>query len=191
MPAIWRLQDEFTEEDFAEEPLHERLAEELPSYTTLLQAIRAYELFCRGLHDGFDLLRAEATTADARGFEITSIGHDGDFATLLQRLDRRYEDARGRLGEVDFRIANLFDERFGKFAEPMSPGQCALAMCKHHENIQKHKSADGKRPWFDRLSPDRIYMRHGYREARRPIAPDRFVHEYRGWPIRKFYRDLT
>ncbi|MFH1605491.1 MAG: hypothetical protein ABIH03_16470, partial [Pseudomonadota bacterium] len=50
--------------------------------------------------------------------------------------------------------------------------------------------ADGKRPWFDRLAPDRIYMRHRYREAKRPIAPDRFVHDYRGRPIRNFYFDL-
>ena len=191
LPTIWRLQGEFTEEDFAEEPLHERLAKESPSYATLLEAIRAYEGFCRGLHDGFDLLRAEATAADAAGFEITSIGNDGDFVTSLHELDRRYEDAHRRLGEVDLQIANLFDARFVPFAEPMSPGPCALAMCEHHENIQKHKSADGKRPWFDRLGPDRIYMRHRYREPRRPIAPDRFVHEYRGWPIRRFYRDLT
>jgi hypothetical protein len=191
LPAIWRLQKEFADEDFAEEPLHERLAEELPRYATLLQAIRAYELFCRSLHDGFDLLRAEAAAADARGFEITSIGHDGEFAASLHGLDRRYEHARRWLSEVDLQIAGLFDERFGEFAEPMSPDQCALVMCEHHEKIQKHKSADGKRPWFDRLGRDRIYMRHRYREVRRPIAPGRFVHQYRGWPIRRFCRDLT
>jgi hypothetical protein len=190
LPVIWRLQSEFTDEYFAEEPLHERLAEEAPSYAALLHAIRAYELFCRSIHDGFDLLRAEAAAVDATGFEITSIGRDGDFATSLDRLDGRYEDARHRLAEVDNQIANLFDERFGAFAEPMSPDQCALVLCEHHEKIQKHKSADGKRPWFDRLGPDRIYMRHRYREPRRPIAPDRFVHEYRGWPTRRFYRDL-
>ena len=191
LPAMWRLQGEFTGDNFAEEPLHERLAEELPTCATLLKAIRAYELFCRGLHDGFDLLRAGAATADARGFEITSIGHDRDFATSLHELDRRYEEAHRRLGEVAPSLAGLFDDRFDLFAEPMSPGQCALAMCEHHEKIQKHKSADGKLPWFDRLAPDRIYMRHRYREDRRPIAPDRFVHAYRGWPIRNFWLDLT
>lgn len=191
LPTIWRLQEGFTEEDFAEEPLHERLAEQSSGYATLLEAIRAYERFCRGLHDGFDLLRAEAAAADATGFEVTSIGRDGNFVTSLHDLDRRYEDAQWRLGEVDLQIAALFDERFAAFAEPMSPELCAVAMCEHHEKVQKHKSADGKRPWFDRLGPNRIYMRHRYREPRRPIAPERFVHEYRGWPIRRFYRDLT
>jgi len=191
LPDLWRLQPEFTDENFAEEPLHERLEEQSPDYTALLWAIRSYERFCRSLHDGFDLLRAESAAADARGFEVTSIGKDADFAVLMEGLETRYEDARGRLGEVDLQLANLFDERFGEFAEPMNLAQCALAICEHHETIQKHKSADGKRPWFDRLGPDRIYMRHRYREPRREIAPDRFVHEYRGWPIRRFYRDLT
>ena len=90
LPTIWRLQSEFTSEDFAEEPLHKRLEEELPTYTALLHAIRAYESFCRGLHDGFDLMRSEAAAADARGFEIISIGQDDHFAASLQELDPRY-----------------------------------------------------------------------------------------------------
>lgn len=191
LPAIWRLQDEFTEDDYAEERLYERLAQERPDYATLLGAIRTYELFCRPLLNGFDLLRAEAATADARGFDIPSIGEVGDFATSLDELDRRYEEARRQLGEVDLQLASLFDERFGAFAEPMGAAQVALAICEHHEHIQKHKSADGKRPWFDRLGSDRIYLRHRYREPRRPVAPRKFVHDYRGRPIRRFYRDLT
>ena len=171
--------------------LHDRLAQELPSSVTLLEAIRAYELFCRSIQDGFDLLRAEAATADARGFEIASIGRDDDFIVSLRGLDHRYEEARRRLGEVDVQIANLFDERFGEFGEPMDPEQCAQVLCEHHETVQKQKGIDGKRPWFDRLAPNRIYMRHRYREPRRPIMPENFLHEYRGRPIRRFYRDLS
>jgi len=191
LPAIWRLQGEFTDDNYTEETVHERLAEELPTSAALLQAIRGYESFCRSLHDGFDLLRAEAGAADARGFEIKSIESDDEFITSLQDLDCRYEEARQCLGEVESQLLALFDERFGSFAEPMSPGQYALAICEHHEKIQKQKSAEGKRPWFDRLGPNRIYMRHRYREGRWPIAPDRFVHYYRGRPIRNFYFDLT
>jgi hypothetical protein len=191
LATIWRLQSEFTDENFDEEPLHQRLENDLPTYAVLLRAIRAYELFCRGLHDGFDLIRSEAAVADARGFEITSIGRSTDFVTSLDRLDHRFEETHQRLGEVDLQIANLFDEHFGDFAQPMSPQEQATAICEHHEKTQKHKSADGKRPWFDRLGPNRIYMRHRYREGRRPIAPDRFVHDYRGRPIRNFWYDLT
>ncbi len=191
LPDLWRLQAEFDDEQFAEELILQRLERTSPCYATLLQAIQAYERFCRSLHDGFDLLRAEAAVADARGFPVASISRDNDFGICLHGLDGRYEEARRRLAEVDFQLANLFDERFGPFAEPMSLDKYAQAICEHHETIQKHKSADGKRPWFDRLGPDRIYMRHRYREARREIAPDRLVHEYRAWPIRRFYQDLT
>jgi len=191
LPAIWRLQSEFTDETYAEERLHERLAQEAPNYATLLRAIRTYECFCRALQDAFDILRAEAAKADARGFEITSIANDSDFATSLEGLDRRYEEAHHYLGEIDLGLAGSFEERFGQFAQPMSAADCALAMCKHHECVQKQKGPGGKRPWFDRLGPKRIYMRHRYREPRRELLPDRFVHEYRGWPIRRFYKDLT
>jgi len=190
LPDIWRLQSEF-EDDYTEEELHKRLAEQAPRYGPILEAIREYELFCRSLHDGFDILRAEAGAADAMGFQISTIGKDKDFVTSLEGLDRRYETVRRRLADIDLRIAGLFDERFSDFAEPMSPDQSAILMCEHHEKIQKSKSAGGKLAWFDRLGPDQIYMRHRYRPSRRNIEPTRFVHEYRGNPIRRFYLDLT
>ena len=86
---------------------------------------------------------------------------------------------------------HLFTDRFQGFAEPLDTGACARALCEHHLKIQQGKSADGKRPWFDRLDSDRIYIRHRYREARRDIAPDRYVHQYRGRPIGRFRADLS
>jgi len=72
----------------------------------------------------------------------------------------------------------------------MSPVDCALALCEHHEKVQKAKSADGKRPWFDRLGQEKIYIRHQYRESRKAPLPGKYVHDYRGNPIRRFYFDL-
>jgi hypothetical protein len=73
----------------------------------------------------------------------------------------------------------------------MNDSDCALALCAHHESVQQGKSADGKRPWFDRIGKNRIYLRHAYRTPRRDILPNRYVHDYRGKPIRRFYSDLT
>jgi hypothetical protein len=189
--AIWDLQGEFQDEDYSEESLHARLKQTLPSAQTLLDAIAAYEDFCRGLQDAFDLIRASAAGQDARGFEVSSIGHDPDFVRSLERLVDRYELARRRLGDVDLqKTASLFDDHFSRFAEPMSTAESAVLLCEHHETVQKRKSAEGKRAWFDRLAPDRIYMRHRYREPRRDIAPNRYIHDYRGKPIRNFYFDL-
>jgi len=190
LPAIWNLQDEFTDEEYCEESLHSRLKEVLPSAIVLLDAIKTYEAFCRSLQDGFDLIRALAGGKDARGFDVASIGDDADFRSSFEGLHTQYDLTRARLSEVDSSIATLFDERFSKFAEPRSSADAARVLCEHHETIQNNKSAEGKRAWFDRLSPERIYMRHRYRVPRPTIAPSLYVHDYRGQPIRNFYSDL-
>ena len=128
--------------------------------------------------DAFDILRAEAAAADAHGVEIREIATDEDFRASLKDLDGRCERTRHRLGEVDLQLMNLFDQRFGRFAEPMTPSDASRALCEHHEQVQKTKSASGKRAWFDRIGPERIYMRHAYRISRQPIAPDLYVHDW-------------
>ena len=112
----------------------------------------------------------------------------------MQGLHEHFASTYQALAEVNIAsvsLQNLFGERFTAFAEPMDAGNCALALCSHHEAVQRAKSADGKRPWFDRIGQDRIYVRHAYREPRREIRPGRYVHDYRGWPIRRFYFDLS
>jgi len=193
-PTIWKLQAEFADDGFREELLHNRLEKQEPDYGSLLRAIRAYETFARSLQDAFDVLKAEATGRDAQGFVIAGIARDPDFKRSVKGLHERFEAAHNALGEVTLTsvsLQNLFGQRFGAFAEPMEPAVCGLALCTHHEAVQRAKSADGKRPWFDRIGQDRVYIRHNYREPRREIQPGRYVHDYRGWPIRRFYFDLS
>lgn len=188
LPALWQLLSE-TKEELTEEALHDLLARCEPANATLLHAIRSYEAFARALHDAFDLLRAGATSLDARGFEITSIASDPDFKLSVNNLHRRFATAHRALSEVN--ANDLFARRFAAFAQPQDTGACALALCIHHEEIQRAKAATGKRPWFDRIDRQRIYIRHAYREKKREIQPDRYVHDYRSKPIRNFYNDLT
>jgi hypothetical protein len=194
LPTLWGLQVEFDNDDFREEVLHDRLEKSEPVYGPLLTAIRAYEAFARSLQDGFDVLKAEAARLDAQGFVVPVIARDGDFKQCVQGLHERFDAAYRALGEVTIAsvsLQNLFGERFTAFAEPMDAGACALALCSHHDAVQRAKSVDGKRPWFDRLGQDRIYVRHAYREPRREIEPGHYVHDYRGWPIRRFYFDVA
>jgi hypothetical protein len=194
LPAIWRLQSDFSDAEFGEEPLHDLLGKAEPSYAPLLDAIRAYEGFVRSLQDAFDVLKAEAARTDAQGFVVPKIASDGDFVQSVEGLPDRFLAAHRTLGEVNLvnlSLQNLFDERFGAFSQPLDAGACAVALCTHHERVQRGKSADGKRPWFDRLGGDRIYVRHRYREPRREIQPGRYVHDYRGKPIRRFHTDLS
>lgn len=192
LPTIWQLQPDFGDEEFREELLHDRLEKREPGYQQLLAAIRAYEALARSLQDAFDVLRAEAARLDAQGFAVLGIARDVDFKRSVANLHRRFEAAHHALGEVTITsvsLQNLFGKRFGAFAEPMDAEACALALCAHHEAVQKAKG--DKRPWFDRIGHDRIYLRHAYREPRRDIQPDRYVHDYRGLPIRRFYFDLS
>jgi hypothetical protein len=190
LPQIWELQRRFGGDDYREEALHDELERAAPGYATLLHAIRAYERFCRGLQDAFDLLLAEAQTVDARGYEVPAIGRDSEFAGAVGGLAGRHAEAREALANLDPTLQGLFDVRFGAFADPMPAADAAVSVCDHHEAVQKAKSADGKRPWFDRLGRDRIFVRHRYREPRRPARPNDYVHDYRGKPLRRFYLDL-
>jgi len=188
LPTVWKLLSE-SKDELTEETLHDLLAQREPSNASLLHAIRSYEAFARALQDAFDLLRAEATSMDARGFEITDIANDADFILCVKNLHERFATAYRALSEVT--APDLFNNRFGVFSEPLDAGACALVLCKHHEDIQRAKSATGKRPWFDRMSERRIYIRHGYREKRRDIEPKRYIHDYRSRPIHNFFNDLT
>jgi len=131
---------------------------------------------------------------DAKGFCVPEIAHDRDFRKSVQHLDQRFETAHHALGEVSTigaSLQNELDQRFLAFGEPTDAGYCAARLCEHHQAVQHAKSIEGKRPWFDRLGPDRIFIRHQYRVARREICPDRYVHGYRGKPIRRFHFDLS
>jgi hypothetical protein len=193
LPTIWKLQAEFDNDGFREELLHERLEKLEPAYGPLLHAIRAYEAFVRSLQDAFDVMKAEAARLDAQGFHVPGIACDADFKQSVEGLHERFVAAQSALGEItiaSISLQNLFGERFKVFGEPLDAAACALALCSHHEAVQRAKSADGKRPWFDRIGPDRIYVRHAYREPRRESQPGRYVYFYRGWPIRRFHFDL-
>jgi hypothetical protein len=187
---IWNLQETFEDDAYSEERLHDKLEVIAPEYAVPLRAIRSYETFCRCLQDAFDVMLAEAQTVDARGFAVTAIGHDPGFVAAVQSLSVRYEQARAGLADVDTSLQHLFDERFAAFGRPMTAPDIGLALCDHHEAVQGSKSADGKRPWFDRVGPESIYVRQRYRQSRQPAAPGKYVHDYRGRPIRRFYFDL-
>lgn len=194
LPTMWGLQSKFTNDDYCEEELHAAIAVVAPEYGSLLKAIRTYESFVRRLQDAFDLLRAEASKQDLIGYPIAAISEDADFKNTISNLDKQFASTYQELGNVtgpNLSLQNLFLARFNRFAEKMSPEQCATELCEHHESIQKAKSQSGKRAWFDRIAEDRIYIRHSYRIKRRELQHNRYLHDYRGWPVRRFWGDLA
>lgn len=187
---IWALQSDLDDDIYCEERVFAELKSRVLILIPLLDAISAYEAFCRKLTDGFNLIRKLAAQADARGFKVTEIGVEATFVKAVADLSSAFESAHAALQTFDGRLASEFDERFRAFAEPMSSSEIAIALCEHHESIQRGKSESGKRTWFDRLGEDRIYLRQQYRESISDPMPDRFVHDYRARPIRNFYKDL-
>ena len=190
LSAIWKLLSQLHGQDYDERVFHGQLHREAPEYGVVLDAIAAYESFCRNLTDAFDIIRAEGSRKDVEGFDVPSLKKDSEFHALADRSLGLYESALQQLSEVDSLTEAKFIDRFERFAEPLPVEQFALLLCEHHEAIQKEKSRDGKRPWFDRIGPERIYMRQNYRVERPAMALDTYVHEYRTNPIYRFYRDL-
>lgn len=194
LPQLWRLQERLGAQDLREETVHSQLEREQPSYGALLRGIRAYEAFSRALHDAFRVLRAEATRLNAQSCSIARLADDADFRQATDGLAERFQTAYTALGEIKGPNSSLHGalrHRFEAFAEPLEPRAVATALCSHHEAIQRNKSADGRRPWFDRLGGDRIYLRQQYCVSRRDCQPGRYVHDYRGVPIGRFRQDLT
>lgn len=193
LTEIWDLQERFGDE-YREEELHRLLAVRHPEYEPLLHAVQAYEAFSRALQDSFDLLLAEGAQSDSRGYEIAKIARDEDFLASTRNLRQQFEVASEAIGRLDGQgsaIRGLFEGRFARFGESLAAADIANTLCEHHEVVQRSKSADGKRAWFDRVGSDRIYVRQQFRKPRRPIEPDRYVGYYRGRPIRRFYFDLS
>jgi hypothetical protein len=190
LPAIWSLQPEFDDENFSEEALHAALEREAPENATLLQAIWAYERFARQMQDAFDLIRAKAGEADTQGLAPNTMADDNEFANTANTLADSFGNASRELSEADSELASRFEARFSRFAESMDPTNVVYAICEHHEEVQNDKSVDGKRPWLDRIGGDRLYLRQRYRIERPTLQPERYLHNYRSWPVRRFYLDL-
>ena len=190
LPDIWCLQEGLDDESYCEERVAEELKTRSPGILPLLESISLYEAFCRKLSDGFNLIRRHAVYADMCGLKVTDLGDESDFENAIGNLSAAFEAAYSSLQEIDSGLASQFDERFKDFSDPMLAGEISIALCEHHEAIQKGKSDSGKRPWFDRLGDDRIYLRQQYRDNVAEPMPNRFVHDYRGRPIRNFYKDI-
>jgi len=193
LPEIWDLQAEFPDDHLPERRLHERLEQVDPSRGPLLAAIRAYESFARSLQDAFDMLRLVAGAADTSGFDVPALGAKPEFRRIVDRLDTLYGRTSERLAALPpkpIALEPVFTKRFGRFAEPLGADDAAWAIVELHRQVQRDKSATGKRPWLDDLGRKKIHIRHAYRLDAFDPKPDAFLHAYRGLPIRRFRSDL-
>ena len=186
---IWRLLDTEPEDSPVDErSFHLRLEETAPQHAELLRAIRAYEGFSRLLTDAFDGLRRRASASDGRGFDLSGADDDSLFEGTASEVPPAFEATENALVHVGRDLT--FASRFDRFSRPLTGVGLAAELCRHHEEVQRQKSREGKRPWFDRIAENRVQMRHSYRVTERTEPSGAYVHYYRTQPVSRFLMDL-
>ncbi len=188
---IWQLCGDLGEDDPDERAVHELLKKNAPQHALLLTAIQGYERFCRLLTDAFDILRHTASSCNDTGCKFANVIQNQQLKEISTRIHAAFQDAAQCLANYAPEMEERFKSRFSRFAAPLSGIFLVKELCEHHEWIQRGKSNEGKRAWFDRVGPDAIYLRPNYRLSEPPEVKEGFVHDYRTKPIMRFYRDLT
>lgn len=192
---IWMECDEMDKEIEAdkinEKITHQALAKKVPRHAVILDAIGSYEYFCRLLTDAFNIIRNMASQNNVQGFNISTASRHKGFSLVASKVHDAFVQAYRKIEEVGLDMDIRFKERFKRFSESLPADIFAKELCEHHEWIQRCKSKEGKRPWFDRVGAEMIYMRQNYRLIESPELSELYIHEYRTKPIYRFYRDLT
>jgi hypothetical protein len=157
----------------------------------LLAAIDAYEAFARVITDAFDTLRYCATShggapVDAEDFSAVKTAKSALAAlgpSLLRirshpALLEWERDQKGLVQAVD------------RFDGVRNTGDLFEAVLHHHEQVQRAKPPNGKRPWFERAPRGKVVVRSGYALAEPPEGKGGYVHEYRVPTFSGFLADL-
>ncbi len=153
----------------------------------LLEAISAYELFCRLLQDAFDdcLHHLSATRLKVRTQEQAG----------LKGVVRGSQDAPEIYPEVVQRLAGFdltarLEEGFGILGQKLEPDVWAEALMQHHRRVQGQKPPRGKAPWIDRFDDGGYMVRPQYLREKGGTHNDEYVHAYRTGSLFSFLTDL-
>jgi hypothetical protein len=193
LPAVWEIFSKQDVDAWTERELHDLLGQQAPHWGTLVEAIHCYESFARTLLDGFDFMRAAAGEQAEHGLSLSALGTLEAFRNLTRSLGGDYRKAEAALAGLHGTLGStvsLFRERFEVFTMSEA-SELPRLLVEHHERIQAAKPPEGKRSWFDRIEPTRIFLRHPYRlEQDWTPQPGMYVHPYRSRAIQSFHGDL-
>lgn len=192
---VWILLESMDAEKAGDErEVHQVLAATAPEWAGLVRAIGAYEAFARTLQDAFDGIRFAAQRTGGRSFALEHLGDSPSFVSRPNDLSECFARAAEALesgGSVSVSAAGIFQDRFGVFASPAATVELGRRILSHHETIQRGKSAEGKRPWFERLGDTSIYLRLPYHlPADWDSKPGKYLHTYRTGSVASFQEDL-
>ena len=157
-----------------------------PELSRRLDLVDAYEAVTRPLTDAFALLRYLSTQAGCTPIR------DGEFAkaSLAQRIVQQLPPALDRVEEL-FVGDPLWQDMallISRYRHLTTPNQLFEELVRHHEDSQRAKPPEGKRPWIERLNG--VAVRPQYAQDDEPEGGDTYVHEYRTPSACQFLQDL-
>ena len=154
--------------------------------TELLQAIDAYEYFCRLLQDAFDdcLLQMSQTQHRIPPHELGALAGVTKAAAEIPEIFSDVSDKLSPFGQV-----SRFQEKFSSLAERMQRGDWIERLLEHHRRVQSSKPPGGKAPWFDRFDDGSCMIRTGYLREKGGQHDDSYVHAYRTQSLWSFAND--
>lgn len=155
----------------------------------LLEAISAYERFCRTINNAFYsmLVTLSNRQTGARSEDIAAAPH---IIAAAERTPEYYQAAAELLDVVSLGID--FEQTCSSFAERLAPASWVDTLIRHHERVQKAKPLAGKLPWIERSSNANIFVRPPYVQRPEMTFPDeeRYLHMYRTNSLWSFAYDL-
>jgi hypothetical protein len=154
-----------------------------------LDAIEAYENFCRPLHESFDRLQFLSSCRMPGLIRADDFQKDSRVSEIAAALRNAINAARQQLDGSP--IQNGFENLAQRFEAVSSGDDLFHALSEHHASVQKDKPPDGKRPWFESTANGGLIVRAAYRINKSPPRRDEFVHPYRVFAAASFIQDLA
>jgi hypothetical protein len=153
-----------------------------------LAQIDAYEGLCRLLDDAFRLvLYLSAVQGGAAVSEKAFANHE-----LTSKLARNVKPSVRALisafsgSDWEGEIVGLAD----RYQGISSATALYRTVLQHHEDAQRDKPPDGKRPWLENLGQPGVVARPQYYPETPPEGSDLYLHDYRTASASNFLKDL-
>lgn len=158
-----------------------------PELRERLEGIDAYEGVCRIADDAFRLILHLSTTRGA-----APVG-EKDFAAhrLVSRLLERLPRAVIRLERqaINMGWTAAIPQLVHRYSSARTPGELFHRVLEHHEEAQRSKPPDGKRPWVE-YHRGGVVVRPLYQHPNPPQGDDSYVYDYRTASVSRFLVDL-
>lgn len=153
-----------------------------------LDAIEAYESFCRPLHESFDRLQFLSSACMPGLIKADDFQKDSRVSEIAGGLRSSISNARQSLAGSP--IQNGFEGVAQKFETVHSGRDLFHALSEHHAAIQDGKPPEGKRSWFESTADGGLIVRPPYRINKNPPRREKYVHPYRMFAAASFIQDL-